>query len=291
MRQFRYPTAIPPLETRPVDPQTGTWTYEWRSWFEAMQLQAGGQGGDAIYDASIAPFVLAEENRDKIEALERLVRSQDAQLSAALAALGDLARIDTARAQNIGSNELGGVASVSPATHDWATSSPSASWAPSDLNNFQTTTSALRLNPGQSVRIRFSYVQRCIKDAFEHFTYRDRVTLQGRQGGGSWSNLNVFDYVEGVFSTTANTGAVDGNYGASANVSKREFDEWTYATSSGASFDEVRAILDVEAWDADRAAGVCIVGTVDNAKIVPELRLTNANLVLEHVRSGPFQVR
>jgi hypothetical protein len=101
MREFRYPTAIPPLETRPIDPETGTWTYPWRVWLEGQQIQAGGQGGDAIYDAAISPFILAEENRDRIEAVERLVRSQDAQLQAALGALGDLARVDQANTRNI----------------------------------------------------------------------------------------------------------------------------------------------------------------------------------------------
>lgn len=51
MRDFRYPTAIPPLEVQPVDPKTGEWSWEWRRYFESLQIQVGGQGGDAIYDA------------------------------------------------------------------------------------------------------------------------------------------------------------------------------------------------------------------------------------------------
>lgn len=51
-RTFRYPNALPPLETRPIDPNTGFWTYPWRVYLEAQQIQSGGQGGDAIYDVS-----------------------------------------------------------------------------------------------------------------------------------------------------------------------------------------------------------------------------------------------
>lgn len=112
MRQFRYPSAIPPLETRPVDPQTGTWTYEWRAWFEAMQLQAGGQGQDAIYDATIAAQTLGEENRDRIEALERRQSEASIALTAGLSALGELSRLDKASARNlaratVGSRQIG----------------------------------------------------------------------------------------------------------------------------------------------------------------------------------------
>lgn len=117
MRQFRYPTAIPPLDVRPIDPDTGFWTYEWRAWLESMQIQAGGQGGDALYDADIRSAVQAEENRAildevareqrqlsdfvaalrgdqsaEIDALRREVDRLRGDIAQALASLGDLAR-------------------------------------------------------------------------------------------------------------------------------------------------------------------------------------------------------
>lgn len=135
MRQFRYPTAIPPSDVRPVD-DNGNWTYPWRAYFESLQLQAGGQGGDALYDADIRAAVQAEENRAVIEsqgrelraladrltaasgdaeqqiqgAIEQVTRLRSelqAQIGAFEASIGDLARLDQAGARNIARSTVG----------------------------------------------------------------------------------------------------------------------------------------------------------------------------------------
>lgn len=51
MRNFRYPVAIPPLGTPAIGPD-GHITEVWRRFFESQVVQAGGQGGDEIYDLS-----------------------------------------------------------------------------------------------------------------------------------------------------------------------------------------------------------------------------------------------
>lgn len=47
-RAFNYPLSIPPLEAPLVTPN-GRTTSEWRRWFEGVQIQAGGQGGDELF--------------------------------------------------------------------------------------------------------------------------------------------------------------------------------------------------------------------------------------------------
>lgn len=123
MRNFRYPAAIPPIQTPLVDPESGLVHEAWRRWFESLQIQAGGQGGDAIFDAELLALVQGSENAAAIEALsgvasfiETSLRAQQegalqaseearreirqiadslrAELEATLAGLGELARRD-----------------------------------------------------------------------------------------------------------------------------------------------------------------------------------------------------
>lgn len=111
-RNFRYPIALPPYETPFFQEDGRTLHSAWREWFEGAQLQLGGQGNDAIWDATLNSQTLGEENRDRIEALERSQSEATIALTAALSALGELSTLDQAGARNIrraavGSRQVG----------------------------------------------------------------------------------------------------------------------------------------------------------------------------------------
>ncbi len=75
MRNFRYPIALPPLGT-PVTVDGSPLHPEWQRWFESLQVVMGGQGQDALYDASVIAAVQASENAAAIQELDEVTRAQ-----------------------------------------------------------------------------------------------------------------------------------------------------------------------------------------------------------------------
>jgi hypothetical protein len=69
--------------------------------FWQLIWQRTGGGYDQIFDLDITAQTIAEENRDRIEALERRLADADLALTASLSALGELSRVDQANTRNI----------------------------------------------------------------------------------------------------------------------------------------------------------------------------------------------
>lgn len=81
MRQFKAPLSLPAPTSALVNAD-GTATEEFRRVLEQITLQQGGQGGDALYDASMRFASQIEENAAKLEQAEVQAREFQARLNA-----------------------------------------------------------------------------------------------------------------------------------------------------------------------------------------------------------------
>lgn len=86
MRNFRYPTAIPPLGT-PLTQDGSPPSPEWQRWFESIQTQHGGQGRDDIFDLSELAQNVAQlvDLQRRVEAQAQDIESLRGAAEAALA--------------------------------------------------------------------------------------------------------------------------------------------------------------------------------------------------------------
>lgn len=207
MRMYRYPTAIPPVDTRLTDDR-GILTYPWRAWFESMQLQAGGQGGDAIYDANAAALTLAEENRERIEQLTRQLRAQESQVVAALSALGDLSRLDRANSRNLVRGAIGSRQIGTDTDHYLVPAGTYANGAAaqSAFDNLSLTASPnLRLDAGDRVDVNVDVYIEATADLFNHCYLTIEVQRLGGSGTSVLTSRSV--YIEHLNVSTNMTSA------------------------------------------------------------------------------------
>lgn len=212
-RAFNYPLSIPPLET-PIVNEQGRLTDPWRRWFEGVQIQAGGQGGDALFDAVVQGFVEASEARAFAEGVERLTRlvqdqsrineasieqaaqesrreirqlsdSVRAEIESALAGLGNLSRNDLLAPQ-FAVRGLAGVQQTNSIGREsmMTPTIPNTNPVMADFETRQIFTSTSVGNepvpqlPDATVNVRFFYEFEATADIFDWYYWRVRISRE-----------------------------------------------------------------------------------------------------------------
>ncbi len=238
MREFRYPTAVPPLESPPIDQSTGDWSQEWRRYFESLQIQQGGQGGDAIWDG-VEQQATTEGRLQAVEALIASLRSdargQDVdtlrqeiraelgrirgEMISAAPELGSLAYRDKLMQQDAAKGFAGIVAIATDTSADWVKSAVATpSKAATDYETLTLETDDFKIRPGDRVEVSFSYKNQGVRDMYEHFSHSEKVEIL------TSADALVSTLVEDVYPawSSANTGYVPSVWSGEINIRHSE---------------------------------------------------------------------
>jgi hypothetical protein len=206
-RDVRFPIASPGPNEPLVNPD-GTAKDALREVIETVVNQAGGQGGDAVYDTQLLA-ILADQNAQQAKQLIGLAQEvQSARLEAADIAARFERELGSARAEMEALRAIaesrrvtkgsivpgaverpsavdgfsGVVAVGSSASEDWYPGTGTPTKAVSDYDTITIDTDLFSFEAGDRLEVCIGYKNICIKNAFEHFSWDEQVSLRNSVG-------------------------------------------------------------------------------------------------------------
>ena len=300
-RDVRFPIASPGPNEPLVNPD-GTAKDALREVIETVVNQAGGQGGDAVYDTQLLA-ILADQNAQQAKQLIGLAQEvQSARLEAAdIAArferelsnargeMEALRAIAESRRVTKGSivpgaverpsavDGFSGVVAVGQsASADWYPGTGTPTKAVSDYEILTIETDLFDFEPGDRLEVSMGYKNICVKNAFEHFSWREEISL--RNGVGAL--VHEFSDYPLIMRTTTN--AVPAPYTTAEDVVCRQAETFYVdvpdpLTGGWASSATIKGRIRLTPDGAVSGSTDCITGGTFNATSIKDyFRVENA---------------
>lgn len=241
MRDVKHPIMAPGPTERLVNAD-GTATSALQHVLEAVVNQAGGQGQDAGFDTQMLAL-LAEQNSQQAKQLIGLSKEvQSARLEAADIAARFERELSNARGEmealraiaesrrvtkgsiapgaverpNAADGFSGVVAVGQSASEDWYPGTGTPTKAVSDYSTIIVETGLFDFGPGDRIEVCMGYKNICVKNAFEHFSWDEEISLRNSVG----SLVHEFSQYPLVMRTATN--AVPASYTTAEDVVSRQ---------------------------------------------------------------------
>jgi len=300
-RDVRFPIASPGPNEPLVNPD-GTAKDALREVIETVVNQAGGQGGDAVYDTQLLA-ILADQNAQQAKQLIGLAQEvQSARLEAAdIAArferelsnargeMEALRAIAESRRVTKGSivpgaverpsavDGFSGVVAVGQsASEDWYPGTGTPTKAVSDYETITVETDLFDFEPGDRLEVSMGYKNICVKNAFEHFSWREEISL--RNGVGAL----VHEFSDYPLIMRTATNAVPAPYTTAEDVVSRQAETFYVdvpdpLTGGWASSATIKGRIRLTPDGAVSGSTDCITGGTFNATSIKDyFRVENA---------------
>ena len=300
-RDVRFPIASPGPNEPLVNPD-GTAKDALREVIETVVNQAGGQGGDAVYDTQLLA-ILADQNAQQAKQLIGLAQEvQSARLEAAdIAArferelsnargeMEALRAIAESRRVTKGSivpgaverpsavDGFSGVVAVGQsASEDWYPGTGTPTKAVSDYETLTIETDLFDFEPGDRLEVSMGYKNICVKNAFEHFSWREEISL--RNGVGAL----VHEFSDYPLIMRTATNAVPAPYTTAEDVVSRQAETFYVdvpdpLTGGWASSATIKGRIRLTPDGAVSGSTDCITGGTFNATSIKDyFRVENA---------------
>jgi hypothetical protein len=205
---------------------------------------------------------------------------------------GALASQDEVLRDYIASGELGRLSIGSDNSTPWVKASiATPSKQAADYRTHTIETGTFRPIAGSRLRVVVSYKNRSVKDAFEHFTWKEKVALQYLDG--SWTDYSTLDETLLVMGSSANINAVPSGMGATEDVnflSTRVLFANISAPLNSNLDNDCRVQLTLTPDGAASAGTECIAGGTFNASDVKTyFALNDASVSIEQIPPGPTE--
>lgn len=207
MRDVKHPIMAPGPTERLVNTD-GTATPALQHVLETMVNQAGGQGQDAGFDTQMLAL-LADQNAQQAKALvgleqqlqsarletadavarfERALRNARGEMEA-LRAIAESRRVSKgtivpgAVERLAAADGFSGIVAVgSSAIEDWYPGTGTPTKAVSDYETITVETGLFEFEPGDRIEVSMGYKNICVKNAFEHFSWKEEISLRNSVG-------------------------------------------------------------------------------------------------------------
>lgn len=241
MREVKFPVSMPGPTERLVNAD-GTASPAFQAVLETMVNQAGGQGGDAAYDTQLLAL-LADQNAQQAKQLIGLAQDvQSARLEAsdiaskfdkelkaaraemeALRALGESRRVvkgaiipGAVERLNAVDGFSGVVAVGQSSSEDWYPGTGTPTKAVSDYDTITIDTDLFSFEAGDRLEVCIGYKNICVKNAFEHFSWDEQISLRNSVG----ALVHEFSRYPLIMRTATN--AVPASYTTAEDVVSRQ---------------------------------------------------------------------
>lgn len=287
-RDVRFPIASPGPNEPLVNPD-GTAKDALREVIETVVNQAGGQGGDAAYDTQLLAL-LADQNAQQAKQLIGLAQDLQSarletadiaarferELSNARGEMEALRAIAESRRVTKGSivpgaverpsaaDGFSGVVAVgSSSSEDWYPGSGSPTKAASNYRTIVVETDLFNFEAGDRLEVCMGYKNICVKNAFEHFSWDEEVSLRNSVG----ALVHEFSQYPLIMRTATN--AVPASYTTAEDVVCRQAETFFVDVPdplTGAwTNSQIKARLRLAPDGAVSGSTDCIVGGTFNA--------------------------
>ena len=163
-----------------VDPETGLMTSNGRQFLNMLYERTGG-AENSIYDIdNVAAFSEIQRLGENVEALQTDLEATRAAAEAAANRIVVRGTVDSKAIlqRNAEDGFVGSYKTNSDAVFDWYTGSSPAPKSAASYNSLSLSTGSVPVVPGSKLEVIISYKVICVKDAIEHMSYRETVTLR-----------------------------------------------------------------------------------------------------------------
>lgn len=179
---------------------------------------------------------------------------------------------------------------------NWASLSEDAKRRASYWDEAYIDSQALTPVAGAQLQVTFSYLMRCVKNAFEWFSWEEEVWLQYQNHGGTWVDYSQMSIDLHTMSCTVNTGAVPGGFAATTAVNTPPFGftitsnltDPLPSTLTVPSLRPIRARIKLRpSGDTDNGVYAFTATSFNSTLIRDYFRIKNAHIGLEQIEPGP----
>ncbi len=191
-----------------VDPETGQMTSNGRRFLNMLYERTGG-AENSIYDIdNVAAISEIQRLGQSVEALQTDLEATRAAAEAAANRIVVRGTVDRKAIQQANAEDgfVGSYKTNSDALFDWYTGPSPAPATASSYNTLTLNTGSVPVAPGSKLEVIISYKVICVKDAIEHMTYRETVTLRRPTLNTAIETLSDYPFIYQSATPTVPTG-------------------------------------------------------------------------------------